>query len=454
MLRKNLSLEDTIFAVTTGTLPSAVAIVKLCGTQAFSIAGRLFFSNGETLSKKRAVWFGELRASTQKKIDDIVLISFVAPHSHSGDDTIEFHCHGSIAVVHALEKELLLHLARPAEKGEFSYRAMLNGKQTTAELENLADVFKAVHTADLEAIYSRKDGGLEKKIGSLRSKLIGLQAILDTAVDFSEEYATVSEHSLGIIDQITRECSEVTQRYSRFRGGNTLPKLVLVGRPNAGKSSLFNSILGRYRAIVSEEPGTTRDVIEETFEILDRPWTVVDTAGIRSTVNTIEKEGIELGAAFLASASMWILVVDGTEGITEKEKELLKKYAETPHFILWNKKDLSEWRPVSKDLEEITVSGSVFSNMEMEAFWQKLEGRSQKIVLGQSGPIPTAVQASRLEGVLLLLNEMRETVLLGLPPEILSEKNRNIMVQIENVVGKVDVDEVLGRIFSDFCIGK
>ena len=103
MLRKNLSLEDTIFAVTTGTLPSAVAIVKLCGTQAFSIAGRLFFSNSETLSKKRAVWFGELRASTQKKIDDIVLISFVAPHSHSGDDTIEFHCHGSIAVVHALD---------------------------------------------------------------------------------------------------------------------------------------------------------------------------------------------------------------------------------------------------------------------------------------------------------------------------------------------------------------
>ena len=154
------------------------------------------------------------------------------------------------------------------------------------------------------------DGGLEKKIEELRSRLIKIQAILDTAVDFSEEYSLAVELANQEIEELIHECSEITQRYSRFKSGKILPKIVLVGRPNAGKSSLFNSMLGRYRAIVSEEAGTTRDVIEEQIEILSRPWMVADTAGIRTTENFIEQEGIELGSAFLSSASIWVLVVD------------------------------------------------------------------------------------------------------------------------------------------------
>ncbi len=455
MLRKNLSLEDTLFALTTGTLPTAVAIVKLSGPLAFSIAEKIFFPSGEKFSRKRSVWFGELRSSQQKmKIDDIVAITFVAPFSHSGEDTVEFHCHGSLAIIRTLEKELIQLLARPASKGEFSYRAMLNGKQSPADLENLADIFKAVHSADLEAIYARKDGGLERKIEELRSKLIALQAILDTAVDFSEEYSQVAEQSSKAIDKLIHECSEVSQRYSRFRSGKTLPKMVLVGLPNAGKSSLFNALLGRYRAIVSEEAGTTRDAIEEQIEILDRPWNVVDTAGIRSTQNRVEKEGIELGTAFLSSASIWILVVDGTRGITDKEYELLESYKQSPHLVLWNKKDLREWNPAPKELSTQVVEGSVFDTGDIEGFWRKLEELCQSSHIGQLGPTPTAAQAGRLDTVAGLLKDLKELVDLRLPPEILAEKNRSVMVQLENVVGKVETDDVLGRIFSEFCIGK
>ncbi|MBM4304759.1 MAG: tRNA uridine-5-carboxymethylaminomethyl(34) synthesis GTPase MnmE [Deltaproteobacteria bacterium] len=454
MLRKNLSLEDTIFALTTGTLPTAVAVLKLSGPEAFSIADKLFVPSREPFSKTRNIWFGDLHCVDGKKIDDIVALSFVGPNSHSGDDTIEFHCHGSVAIIRALEKELLFLGARPAERGEFSYRSLLNGKQTPADLENLADLFKAVHSVDLEAVYSRRDGGLERKVNDLRAQMIKLQAVLDTAVDFAEEYSAVSEQAEQQIDKLIHECSEVTQRYSRFKSSKALPKIALVGRPNAGKSSLFNSMLGRYRAIVSAEAGTTRDVIEEQIEILGSPWMIADTAGIRSTPNEIEKQGIELGAAFLSSASIWILVVDGTQGITEDERLLLKKFESSPHLIFWNKKDRSDWSQEPKELSSITVQGSVLGDKGIEPFWLALENQVEALRLSHMGPTPTAIQSARLEGVTETLKVLKSQVSMGIPPEILAETNRKVMVKLENVVGKVEVDEVLGRIFSDFCIGK
>lgn len=454
MLRKNLSLEDTIFALTTGSLPTALAVVKMSGPKVFSIAEKIFNSNGEKLIRKRALWTGTLKTQDGQKIDDIVAITFVSPFSHSGEDTVELHCHGSMAVIKTLEKELLKLGARPASKGEFSYRAMLNGKQSPTDLENLGDIFKASHSADLEAIYARKDGGLEREIQKLRAKLISLQAILDTAVDFTDEYSHVIDQSQQALDALIRECSLITQRYSRFRNGKTGPKMVLVGLPNAGKSSLFNALLGRYRAIVSEEAGTTRDAIEEQIEILNRPWSVVDTAGFRSTDSSIEKEGIELGTSFLTSASLWILVVDGTLGLKEKEMELLEKYQHIPNLILWNKKDLPDWISPPRNLTTKVIEGSVLNSNDVERFWVGLETLCKTTQIEETGPTPTAVQAARLEEVGTALKELKNFMGLGHPPEILAEKNRSVMVQLESVVGKVEVDDVLGRIFSDFCIGK
>jgi len=454
MLRKNLSLEDTIFALTSGALPSAVAVVKMSGPEAFAISEKIFFPHNEKLSKKRSVWTGILKTRDNQKIDNIVAVTFVGPHSHSGEDTVEFHCHGSVAVVKLLERELLALSARPASRGEFSYRALLNGKQTPTDLENLGDVFKASHSADLEAIYKRKDGGLEREIESFRSKLISLQAVLDTAVDFTDEYSHVVEQAAASVESIIRGCSVVTHRYSRFKNGKSLPKMVLVGSPNAGKSSLFNALLGRYRAIVSAEAGTTRDAIEEQIEILDRPWNVVDTAGFRSTDSAIEKEGIELGTSFLSSASIWILVIDGTVGLKKREVELLQSYRNIPHLVLWNKKDLNGWSAVSTPLSAKVIEGSVLNSFDIESFWCELENLCRNTQIGETGPIPTAVQAARLETIGAALKELKDSIGLGLPPEILAEKNRSIMVQLENVVGKVEVDDVLGRIFSEFCIGK
>jgi tRNA modification GTPase len=406
---KNLDFEETIYALTTGQLPSAVAIVKMAGPAAFDIAQKIFSPSAEAFTRKRGMWFGVLRDFENYPLDQMLTLSFVAPDSHTGEDTVEFHCHGSVAVIQRL-MESLAHLgARPATRGEFSYRALLNGKQTVRDLENLGDIFQARQTADLKKLYERKDGLLEKKIGELRKALVGMQAVLDTAVDFSEEYPELAHQTLEIIDQVSRECSSISRSYRRFREESKVPRLVIAGSPNAGKSSLFNLLLGRYRAIVSSEAGTTRDAIEEEIVLTGHRWRLVDTAGIRETLNDLEREGIEMGGAFLSAAEFWILVVDGSLGLSESDAALLAKFGEKPHFILWNKCDHKNIKGVEGMLRSQVIRASVLNGDNVDEIWRALEEASVSHYRIESGPLPTSIQAGRLDSVAQDLKELRTT---------------------------------------------
>lgn len=452
MWQKNLDLSQTIFALTTGPLPTAVAGVKLCGPDSFTIAAKIFAPTSGVFTKKRDLWVGTLRDLGGKKIDHIVLLSFISPHSHTGEDSIEFHCHGSVPIVSRLQQVLLDLGARPAERGEFSYRAHLNGKMSPEELETLGDLYLARQVTDLDRIYARKDGALEAQIAGLRQQLIRLQAILDTAVDFSEEYSAVTHQAFEPIEGVIRGCSEVIHRYSQFKNGENTPKLVLAGKPNAGKSSLFNALLCRYRAIVHEEPGTTRDVIEEDIEVDGRRWKLVDTAGTRENTAGAEREGIALGADFLASSHYWILVVDGTEGLTSAERGLLATYASIPHLIAWNKKDLPAWQSPERDQRAIAVSAKGGDGLAQ--LWDVLRTALARVESPETGPLPTAVQCARLRRVVGQLEEMHAELKNNVPPEFIAEKNRAVLGHLTSVIGEVGTEDILDRVFNDFCIGK
>lgn len=395
------------------------------------------------------MFFGKLATPSGKFLDEILLLSFVAPHSHTGEDVVEFHCHGSRAIYEALEKELTTLGARPAEKGEFTYRALLNGKTTPEKVEELADLFQATRPNDLSAIFSRREASLANEISSVRTHLVRIRAILETSIDFSEEYSHALRAIQEPIQAAIRECSLVIHRYSAVKTLGNEPRIVLAGAPNAGKSSLFNSLLGRYRSIVRAEPGTTRDVLEETIELSGCPWRLVDTAGVRDGAASIESEGIELARDYLTSAAFWVLVVDGTAGMGPHDEHLLSEFGEKPHLVVWNKSDLPGWLAPPATALPLSVTRSE-SVVEVA---KRLSARLEGLTGIDSGVIPTQVEVRRLSQVVDSLRTIEKSAEHE-PPEILAEKSREVLSQLESVIGEVTLDDVLDRVFSEFCIGK
>lgn len=402
------------------------------------------------------MYFGSFVGEGETPIDEGLLLVFPDHRSFTGEASLEFQCHGSPAVVSALEKRLIELAARPAQPGEFSYRAYLNEKLSATEIENLRDLFRAQDSIDVANIYRRRDGATTELVQRLRSALTGLLAVLDTAIDFSEEYAEVTQQARGPLDLAIRECSLAIQRYSRLNGSSNSPRVALVGRPNAGKSSLFNAILCRYRAIVHDKPGTTRDVLEEDFMLQGRRWRLVDTAGRHDKATGTEREGIELGDSYLEGAAFWVLVVDGTVGLTEIETDLLQRYRSKPFVIVWNKSDLPGWT-YPADLGALPAAPVRLSALHadgMEAFWSAMDALAGVSSPSAHGPLPTHREYAALLEVNSRLLSLRERLDGDELPEYLSEEARLVVNLLEGLVGEVDTEHVLDRVFSEFCIGK
>jgi tRNA modification GTPase len=451
--RQSLDLGDTVFALASGSLPCAVAILRLSGPGAFAFAEKHFRPVSGAWKPLRGMLFGVIIDAEGREIDSGLLLTFVGPHSFTGQNVLEIQCHGSVAIVSQIESLFVQLGFRPAERGEFSFRAFHGNKLSPNALEALGDVFLARQPADLGRIYGRRDSSLDKEIEAARENLIALQAILDTAVDFSEEYASAVHLAEPKILAARSRCDEIAKRYEVFKSGEQIPRLVLAGRPNAGKSSLFNALLCRYRAIVHEAAGTTRDVIEEDIELAGRRWKLVDTAGIRDASNEAERQGIELGTDFLGAAEFWILVVDGTLGLSDLETGLLSRFGWKPHLIVWNKSDLAGYLPLPCAYAENSLSISAQQGESVRYLAAALEKRVPSPAFS-SLSLPTSVQARHLRQSVEELERMQQELYRGVPPEVIGELNRGVLRRLEAIVGEVDVEQVLDRVFSEFCIGK
>ncbi len=451
-MRSNLETHTPIFALTSGRPPSAVSAIRISGENIFSLLSP-YLRAKTPLQRRRRMFLSEVLSPVKHKIDEALILSFVSPHSFTGEDTLELHCHGTKLIVKEIEK-LLLHLgARPAEPGEFTYRAILNGKMSPRDAEDLGDLFLIQRPVDLHAFHERRERSLSDQIDSLRRDLIRLQSIYETAIDFSEEAEAAHFVSSQSLREIQSTVTNLIHRYEIIKTNARPYKLALVGRPNAGKSSLFNALLTRTRSIVSDIPGTTRDSIEDDISLGDDDWKLIDTAGIRTTGDTLEKEGIEMSRLALRDSDMWLLVVDAKEGIHPQDKQLVEEFGSIPHAIICNKMDLTDQRPQCMSTKTIPVSAKTGENL-LELL---SEIRSMANAISETPRrdyLPSTTEVQRLQKLLPLLNELMAADQAGLPPELLSEHAAATLRELNGVTDPVTQDEILGRIFSDFCIGK
>ena len=338
-----MELKDTIVAISTAAGPAALAVVRLSGPKAAAVADKIF--EGATKPSAMAghtLQHGRIISQRGQVIDEVVLAWLRAPHSFTGEDTIEITCHGGNVAAPAIVEIALLAGARQARPGEFTLRAYLNGKLDLAQAEAVCDVINASTQAAAKAALERLAGGLSKNVRSIRTGLLDVLAQLEAMVDFPEDDLPQPVFK-EIVATITGARQRVVRLLEHSKTALILKdgaKVVIAGRPNVGKSSLFNMLLKDERAIVTERPGTTRDVLEGFIEVRGIPVRLFDTAGLRQTSDSIEVQGVGRARGKLSQADLVLLVIDGSLSPHDDDKQLLKQTEGLPRVVLLNKCDL------------------------------------------------------------------------------------------------------------------
>ena len=442
---------DTIAAISTPHGIGGIAIVRLSGPDAFAIASRHLKSPGAT--------HPQLFRIGEKVLDQVIATAYHAPHSYTGDDTVEISCHGSLYVQQTLLQALLDSGARLAEPGEFTRRAFLNGKLNLSQAEAVADLIDSTNAAAHSLAVSQLRGGYAKELETLRQQLVDLTALLELELDFSDEDVEFADRSRlhSLASQIY---TRVTALRESFHMGNAMKRgipVAIIGRPNAGKSSLLNALLHDNRAIVSDIPGTTRDTIEETFVIEGTPFRIIDTAGLRHSDDPIEHLGIQRTLTTVAQADIVLYVHDASQSyghaladLQELQDSLSLK--DKHLFIVNNKIDLV---PETLTAPYRTFPISAKEGTGLDALTSALAKAAQTDLAQAPDVMLTNVRHyDALGHVEQALLHVAKGLADHLPADLVVIDLRDALHHLGTITGQVTSDEVLGTIFSRFCIGK
>ena len=442
---------DTIAAISTPHGIGGIAVVRLSGPDAFAIASRHLKSPGAA--------HPQLFRIGEKVLDQVIATAYHAPHSYTGDDTVEISCHGSLYVQQTLLQALLDSGARLAEPGEFTRRAFLNGKLNLSQAEAVADLIDSTNAAAHSLAVSQLRGGYAKELETLRQQLVDLTALLELELDFSDEDVEFADRSRlhSLASQIY---TRVTALRESFHMGNAMKRgipVAIIGRPNAGKSSLLNALLHDNRAIVSDIPGTTRDTIEETFVIEGMSFRIIDTAGLRHSDDPIETLGIQRTLTTVAQADIVLYVHDASQSyghaladLQELQDRLSLKNKHL--FIVNNKIDLV---PETLTAPYRTFPISAKEGTGLDALTSALVKAAQTDLAQAPDVMLTNVRHYNALGhVEQALLHVAKGLADHLPADLVVIDLRDALHHLGTITGQVTSDEVLGTIFSRFCIGK
>ncbi len=449
-------MSDTIVALATPSGRSGIGVIRLSGKDSLSIAREL--TSDENFSPKPR--FASLRKiyylQTNDVLDETLITYFQSPQSFTGEDVIEISCHGSPVVLRQIIDFCLKLDARLADAGEFSLRALANNRINLSQAEAIRDLIDAQTVAAARQSVRQLRGELSDSLQPLKDDLLDVIIVLESSLEFVEDDLPDFQAE-NIKRKLTEIIKELKKMASTFQAGKLIREglqVALVGRPNVGKSSVFNALLGQERAIVTQIAGTTRDQINEKFTINDIPISLIDTAGLRETSDVVECIGVERSKRVMADADLVIVILDGSEVLTLEDKEILSQVAGINHILVINKSDLqqnlinvadtSEIIRVSakkgcglNDLQKAIVSPFISQNIENTGFLIS-DARHNDLLLRALAEIETSIE---------LIDEKmsEEIILIGL---------HNALLFLGQVTGETTTEDVLTRIFSTFCIGK
>ncbi|MFB2917384.1 tRNA uridine-5-carboxymethylaminomethyl(34) synthesis GTPase MnmE [Aerosakkonema funiforme] len=464
-MSQTLTTGTTIAAIATAIVPQqgSVGIVRVSGTQAIAIARALFHAPGSQPWETHRILYGYIRhPQTQQLVDEALLLIMKAPRSYTREDVVEFHCHGGIIAVQQVLQLCVEQGARLAQPGEFTLRAFLNGRLDLTQAESIADLVGAKSPQAAQTALAGLQGKLAQPIRQLRVTCLDILAEIEARIDFEEDLPPLDEEVVKAqLEQVLAEVTRILATADRGELLRTGLKVAIVGRPNVGKSSLLNAWSRSDRAIVTDLPGTTRDVVESHLVVGGIPIQVLDTAGIRETADMVEKIGVERSRHAASHADLVLLTIDAQAGWTPDDEEIYLQVQHRPVILVINKMDL-----VAEDrlkLLQSKIQNPKSKILTAAARNQGIDALEKAILAAvQSGDILAANldlainqrQAEALTRAQISLQQVQATIADRLPLDFWTIDLRGAIQALGEITGEEVTESVLDRIFSRFCIGK
>lgn len=452
-------MADTIAAIATGTQVSAIGIIRLSGDETFRVIDRLFFPySGKKMSESadRRLIFGELRDRGGELLDVCLCTISRAPHSYTGENTAELQCHGSPTVLRAALDELFALGARQAAPGEFTKRAFLNGRMELCAAEAVADIIDAETVECAKNAAGQLSGAISRKVDGIYSALTDISSHYHAVLDYPDE--DIEDFQLesyeGSLTSALTELERLLQSHERGKLMTGGIPAAIAGRPNAGKSSLLNALLGYDRAIVTAIPGTTRDTIEEKLRIGSLTLRLIDTAGIRDTDDEVERLGVERSRAAMSKAEIVIAVVDGSGEITDEDREVIAQAEAAPKgIVVLSKRDIAEPdAEITTALPVVSLSSVTGDGMDE---LERVIAEQFPLPEVPAGEILTNVrQADAVKRAIEYMRSALDAMRAGMTPDIVLTETEGAMSALGELSGRTVREDVTNRIFQRFCVGK
>ncbi len=458
-----MKLTDTIAAITTGMTNAGVGIIRISGQEALSIADKIFQpARNISLTKMKTYTaaFGHI-VEKGETLDEAIVLIMKAPHTYTREDVVELQCHGGIFLMRRVMEAVIHAGARVAEPGEFTKRAFLNGRIDMSQAESVMDMIHAKNEYSVKASYMQLKGALSRQVKNLREKLLHHVAYIESALDDPEHY-DLNGYPERLQNDVIEVLGQVRHMILSSDNGKIIKEgiqTVIVGKPNAGKSSLLNALLGEERAIVTEVAGTTRDTLEESVNLDGITLNFVDTAGIRNTVDAVERLGVDKAKNYIDHADLILYVVDSSKELDENDYDIINRIQDKNAIILFNKQDLKpvvDKMCITSLLEKKTVDFSAKYRQGIDELFTIIKDMffHGELKFNDEIYITNMRHKEALINCKKSLQNVLESIDQGMPEDFYSIDLMNAYEELGYIIGEALEDDLVDKIFSEFCMGK